>query len=62
MVTIGEFKGNAVITLKRNEDDKYGLTFGLSKAKLILEHIEDIQRFYDEYKDKSKVKPQGENE
>ena len=61
MVTIGEFKGNAVITLKRNEDDKYGMTFGLSKAKLILEHIEDIQRFYEEYKDKPKAKPQGED-
>lgn len=54
MVTIGEFKGNSVITLKRNEEDKYGLTFGLSKAKLILDHIDEIKRFYEEYKDKAK--------
>ncbi len=45
MFTIGEFKGNAVITLKRSEDDKYGFTFGVSKAKLLLEHIEDIKQF-----------------
>ena len=48
MFTIGEFKGNAVITLKRSEDDKYGFTFGLSKAKLIIEHIEDIKKFISE--------------
>ncbi len=45
MFTIGEFKGNAVITLKRSEDDKYGFTFGVSKAKLVLEHFEDIKQF-----------------
>lgn len=52
MFAIGEFKGNAVITLKRTEEDKYPFTFGLAKAKLILEHFEDIKRFYEENKDK----------
>jgi hypothetical protein len=56
MFSIGEFKGNVVITLKRSEDDQYGFTFGLSKAKLILEHLEDIKRFYEENKDKAKTK------
>ncbi len=55
MFTIGEFKGNVVLTLKRNEDDKYPFTFGLSKAKLILDHYEDIKKFYEEYKDKGKT-------
>ena len=45
MFILGEFKGNPVITLKRGEDDRYGFTFGKNKAKLILEHIEDIRRF-----------------
>lgn len=48
MFTIGEFKGNAVITLKRSEDDKYGFTFGLTKAKLLLEHIDDIKKFVED--------------
>lgn len=54
MFTIGEFKGNVVITLKRTEEDKYPFTFGLAKAKLIMEHLDDIKRFYEENKDKAK--------
>ena len=57
MFTIGEFKGNMVITLKQGEDDPYGFTFGLTKARLVLEHIEDIKKFYEENKDKKKGKP-----
>jgi len=56
MHTIGEYKGNAVITLKRNEDDNYGFTFGLAKAKLIIDHIEAIKTFYEEHKEKAKKK------
>lgn len=56
MHTIGEFKGNVTITLKNTEDDRYGFTFGLTKAKLILDHIEDIRKFYDENKSKAKTK------
>ncbi len=52
MHTIGEFKGNAVITLKRGEEDQYGFTFGLAKAKLILEHLDAIREFYEANKDK----------
>jgi hypothetical protein len=54
MHTIGEFKGNMVITLKANEDDAYGFTFGLTKAKLIIDHIEEVKKFYEENKDKMK--------
>ena len=41
------YKESKVITLKDKEEDpdKYGFTFGLKKAKLILEHIEDIKLF-----------------
>ena len=56
MYTIGEFKGNVTITLKQSEEDPYGFTFGLTKAKMILDHIEDIRRFYEENKDKAKKK------
>jgi hypothetical protein len=54
MFTVGEFKGNVVITLKRTEEDKYPFTFGLAKAKLIIEHFEDIKKFYEANKDKAK--------
>ncbi len=54
MHTIGEFKGNITITLKQNETDTYGFTFGLTKAKLVIDHIEDIKKFYEENKDKAK--------
>lgn len=43
-----EFKGNKLIILKRHEDDQYPFRFGLGKAKLILEHIEDIKHFVEE--------------
>ncbi|MDD5686495.1 MAG: hypothetical protein PHE88_01520 [Elusimicrobia bacterium] len=48
MFEISEFKGNKVIVLKRTEDDKYPFTFGVSKAKLLLEHIEDIKKFVEQ--------------
>ncbi len=48
MIERSEFKGKPLIVLKRNEEDKYPFSFGLSKAKLILEHIEDIKKFVEE--------------
>jgi len=41
----GEYKGNAMLVLKNSEDDRWPFQFGLKKAKLILEHIEDIKKF-----------------
>jgi hypothetical protein len=45
MVEIGEFKGKPIMILKRSEDDKFPFSFGLSKAKLLLENIEEIKKF-----------------
>ena len=45
MVERGEFKGKPLIILKRSEDDKYPLSFGMSKAQLILDNIEEIKKF-----------------
>ena len=59
MFTIGEFKGNMVISLKANEEDRFGLTFGLTKAKLILDNIENIRKFYEDNKDKIKRKTEA---
>lgn len=43
MADIQEFKGNKVLCL--NPEDKFPFTFGLNKAKLILENIEVIKKF-----------------
>ncbi len=48
MVERSEFKGKPVLVIKRNEDDKYPFSFGLTKARLILENLEEIKRFVEE--------------
>jgi hypothetical protein len=47
---VGEFKGNPILTL--NPDERYPFSFGLSKAKLILAHIEDIRAFVEQHNKK----------
>ena len=47
-VQIGEFKGHKVITLSRGDDEKYPFTFGVNKAKLILENFDEIKKFVEE--------------
>lgn len=55
-VAIEEFKGNKIFKIYKvddegNELEKYGtiVSFGLTKAKYILEHIEDIKKYVDTY-------------
>lgn len=49
---IGEYKGHKTIALYETGveiSDKYPpFSFGVKKAKLILEHIEDIKKFVEE--------------
>ncbi len=52
LVEIGEFKGNAVISLRRTPDDLKPFTFGLAKAKLIMDNIDAIEKFDQEAKKK----------
>ena len=49
---IGDYKGNKLVVLKRNEDDNFPFRFGYSKAMLILEHIDDIKKFVKDNKPK----------
>ena len=42
---IGEFKGNKVITIYLNNDPKYKFTFGLGKARAIVEYLDEIKKF-----------------
>jgi hypothetical protein len=48
MIERTEFKGKPVLVIKRDEEDRYPFSFGVSKAKLILENIEEIKKFVEE--------------
>lgn len=48
MIERSEYKGNPIIVIKRNEEDKYPFSFGVAKARLILENIEEIKKFVEE--------------
>jgi hypothetical protein len=48
IVERGEYKGKPLIILKRNTEDKYPFSFGVSKAKLILDNIDAIKKFVEE--------------
>lgn len=47
-VEIGEFKGNKMLKITRNENDKFPFQFGKGKAKLIVENYEAIKSFAEE--------------
>lgn len=45
----GEYQGKPVISIYiKDENDKYPFSFGLSKAKLIIENIEEIKKFVED--------------
>ena len=48
--TVSEFRGNKVISLPLT-GAQHGFTFGLNKAKAILDCIEDIRAFVDAQSD-----------
>jgi len=48
MIERSEYKGKPLIVIKRSEEDKFPFSFGVSKAKLILENIEEIKKFVEE--------------
>ena len=47
-VEFGEFKGNKLIKLLSQDDDKYPFTFGKSKARKIVENYDAIKKFAEE--------------
>ncbi|MCB4790908.1 MAG: hypothetical protein LHV68_03375 [Elusimicrobia bacterium] len=49
ILTEGEYKGNPMIVIKNAEEDKFPFSFGLKKAKLVVEHIEEIKKFVEKY-------------
>ncbi len=47
--TESEFKGNPMLVLSQGPDDRFPFQFGLKKAKLILENIDEIKKFVEKY-------------
>jgi hypothetical protein len=41
----GEYRGSAMLIIRNTPQDKFPFQFGIRKAKLILEHLEDIKQF-----------------
>ncbi len=48
MVERSEFKGKPVLVIKRDENDKFPFSFGVSKARMILENLDEIKKFVEE--------------
>ncbi|MDP2912916.1 MAG: hypothetical protein Q8N91_02795 [Candidatus Omnitrophota bacterium] len=48
MIERSDFKGKPVLIIRRTEDDKYPFAFGINKAKLILENLEEIKKFVED--------------
>lgn len=44
-----EFNGKPILTIKNGENDHFPFSFGLSKAKKILEAFDEIQRFVEKH-------------
>lgn len=50
--TVGEYKGNPIISIPLGGNDRYPFSFGLTKAKAVLEYLEDIKKFVAEQEKK----------
>ena len=45
----GDYQGKAMLIIRQTPNDKFPFQFGLKKAKLILEHVDDIKKFIDNH-------------
>ncbi|MFA8341784.1 MAG: hypothetical protein ACEPO8_02315 [Rhodothermaceae bacterium] len=43
--TISEYKGNPIISIPLGNNERYSFSFGLTKAKAIMEYLDDIKGF-----------------
>jgi hypothetical protein len=48
IVERSEYNGNPIMIIKNDENDRFPFAFGISKAKKILENIEEIKKFVKE--------------
>ena len=45
MVERSEYNGKTILVLRRSEEDKFPFSFGIAKARMILENIKEIEKF-----------------
>ncbi len=45
----GDYRGSAMLIIRNAPEDKFPFQFGVKKARLILEHVEDIKKFVQKY-------------
>lgn len=45
MVERSDYNGKPILVLRRSEEDKFPFSFGIAKAKLIMENYEEIKKF-----------------
>jgi hypothetical protein len=48
VVEKSEYKGKPIIVIKRDENDKFPFSFGVAKARLIMENLDEIKKFIEE--------------
>lgn len=48
IIEYGEFKGNKIMIIKKDENDRYPFSFGKGKAKLMVENFDAIKKFAEE--------------
>lgn len=56
IVTFDEYKNQPMIVISRSEEDRFPFTFGLGKARLIVECIDEIQQFVEDNEEEEKPK------
>ena len=45
IVERSEFKGKAMLVIKKSAEDQYPFSFGIAKARLIMENLDEIKKF-----------------
>ncbi len=48
---VSEFKGKPILTL--NPGDRFPFSFGVAKAKMIMQNLEAIKKFIEQYSEKA---------
>ncbi len=44
-ISFDEYKGRAMMVIANGPTDRFPFKFGLKKAKMVVEHIEDIKKW-----------------
>jgi len=48
IVEKSEYRGKPIIIIKKTAEDRFPFSFGLTKARMIVESIDEIKKFVEE--------------